>query len=77
MNDFVAAVRNLEQVRQLGLKISIDDFGSGYSSLAYLSKLPLDTLKIDRASFGRSPNRPTTAPSPLRSWRWRTSCSSR
>ncbi len=49
MNDFVAAVRNLEQVRQLGLKISIDDFGSGYSSLAYLSKLPLDTLKIDRA----------------------------
>ena len=49
MNDFVAAVRNLEQLRQLGLKISIDDFGSGYSSLAYLSKLPLDTLKIDRA----------------------------
>jgi diguanylate cyclase (GGDEF)-like protein len=39
----------LEKVLTKGVKISVDDFGTGFSSLAYLAKLPIHTLKIDRA----------------------------
>ena len=38
----------LSELKQMGLKIAIDDFGIGYSSLAYLKRLPIDMLKIDR-----------------------------
>lgn len=41
--------KTLHGLKQLGVKIAIDDFGVGYSSFAYLSKLPIDILKIDRA----------------------------
>ena len=39
----------LEKCRQIGINISIDDFGSGYSSLSYLHFFPIDTLKIDQS----------------------------
>ena len=53
MRDPDQAAAALEACRALGLGVAIDDFGAGYSSLAYLATLPITTLKVD-ASFVRS-----------------------
>jgi diguanylate cyclase (GGDEF)-like protein/PAS domain S-box-containing protein len=48
MQDTTLAVSILKKLSELGIKISIDDFGTGFSSLNYLKNLPLDYLKIDQ-----------------------------
>ena len=49
MEDVQRNVASLNAIRDMGLHVSIDDFGTGFSSLALLSKLPVNTLKIDRS----------------------------
>jgi diguanylate cyclase (GGDEF)-like protein len=48
IDDPLSAKARLEDLRRLGVQLALDDFGSGYSSLAYLQQLPFDKLKIDR-----------------------------
>ena len=58
MEDTDAAVSQLARLRARGLQLAIDDFGTGYSSLAYLKRLPIDVIKLDRCFVGGLPDDP-------------------
>jgi len=49
IEDFASVIDKLRQLRDFGVRISLDDFGTGFSSLSYLKKLPINTLKIDKS----------------------------
>jgi EAL domain-containing protein (putative c-di-GMP-specific phosphodiesterase class I) len=49
MRDVPRAIRVLDAIRSRGIRIAIDDFGAGYSSMSLMKQFPIDTLKIDRS----------------------------
>ena len=48
MRDLSGGIAMLHELKGLGVRLSVDDFGTGYTSLSYLRRLPIDTLKIDK-----------------------------
>ena len=60
LDDIDNTVERMGQLRDMKVRISIDDFGTGYSSLAYISKLPIDQLKIDQSFINTIGKEPST-----------------
>jgi diguanylate cyclase (GGDEF)-like protein/PAS domain S-box-containing protein len=59
LDDIEEAIRKMRELKAIGVGFSMDDFGTGFSSLAYLTQLPLFQLKIDRSfvhNIGRAPS---------------------
>lgn len=55
MRDFDMSEAQLRRLRDLGIDVSVDDFGTGYASLSYLHRLPVTALKLDRSFVTRIP----------------------
>jgi diguanylate cyclase (GGDEF)-like protein len=61
MQDTEANLETLRRIRSLGVRISIDDFGAGHSSLSYLRCFPFDEIKLDRSFIGALEHDPSAA----------------
>ncbi|MFL5049864.1 MAG: EAL domain-containing protein [Xanthobacteraceae bacterium] len=61
IGDFSRAVSILRRLKTVGVRIAMDDFGAGYSSLSYLQSFPFDTIKIDRAFISNVDCNPQSA----------------
>lgn len=58
MGNMEQAINTLQALKRLGVTVTIDDFGTGYSSLNYLTRLPVDKLKVDRSFIANLPDNP-------------------
>jgi EAL domain-containing protein (putative c-di-GMP-specific phosphodiesterase class I) len=61
MEDAEESIQLLYELKEMGVRLSVDDFGTGYSSLTYLSRFPIDELKIDRTFVQGLPDRRDSA----------------
>lgn len=61
MRDAARATEVLAQLRRMGIRLAVDDYGTGYSSLTYLHALPVDYLKLDRAFVAHCDTNPRSA----------------